>query len=216
MPYSSGDLMTEASSGICEIAREFHARGWMLGTSGNLSAVVSRDPLRLAITASGLDKGRLQPDHILEIGFDGQPTENSVHRPSDESLLHVEIVLRRRAGAVLHTHSIWSTILSERHAGERGFAIEGYEMLKGLDGVKTHRHREWLPIIDNAQDMRVLAEAVSLLLDAYPGAHGFLLRRHGLYVWGKNLIEAKRHLEIIEFLLEAIGRGGNYGDSSTL
>jgi len=36
--------------------------------------------------------------------------------------------------------------------------------------------------------------------------HGFLLRRHGLYTWGEDLAQAKRHLEILEFLLEVIGR----------
>lgn len=204
----------EVSAQLRDIAREFHGRGWMLGTSGNLSVLLNRDPFRLAITASGLDKGRLLPEHILEIGPDGRPLESGDWKPSDESLLHVEIVLHRRAGAVMHSHSIWSTVLSNRYAGACGLAIEGYEMLKGLDGVKTHQHREWLPIIDNAQDMGELARVVSAVLDAHPEAHGFLLRRHGLYTWGKNASEAKRHVEILEFLLEAIGREGDGCDPS--
>ena len=79
-------------------------------------------------------------------------------------------------------------------------------MLKGLEGVKTHTHREWLPIIANQQDMKALAGVVEMTLAQYPGAHSFLLRGHGLYTWGESLEQAKRHLEILEFLLEVVGR----------
>jgi methylthioribulose-1-phosphate dehydratase len=85
-------------------------------------------------------------------------------------------------------------------------AIEGYEMLKGLHGVNTHEHREWVPIIENSQDMLALADSIGDTLQKHKNAHGFLLRRHGLYSWGSDLAQAKRHIEILEFLLEALGR----------
>lgn len=179
----------------------------MLGTSGNFSAVIEREPLRLAITPSAVFKGELTSDQMLEIDERAQPVgEAGGRRPSAEALLHVEVVRARGAGAVLHTHSIWSTVASERHAAQGGLAIEGYEMLKGLEGVKTHEHREWLPIVDNDQDVPRLAKAVRLVLDRHDAAHGFLIRRHGLYTWGASLPEAVRHVEILEFLLECIGR----------
>jgi methylthioribulose-1-phosphate dehydratase len=112
----------------------------------------------------------------------------------------------REAGAVLHTHSVWSNILSDAYAADGGLSIEGYEMLKGLEGVSTHEHREWLPIIENSQDMTALAGSVEGALRQHPSSHGFLLRRHGLYTWGKDIAEAKRHVEIFEFLLEVRGR----------
>jgi methylthioribulose-1-phosphate dehydratase len=107
---------------------------------------------------------------------------------------------------VLHTHSVWSTALSDRHAAAGGLAIEGYEMLKGLAGVSTHAHREWVPILENDQDMERLAVEVSDTLERHPAAHAFLLRRHGMYSWGATLPEAIRHVEILEFLLEVVGR----------
>ncbi len=186
--------------------RDFHARGWVLGTSGNLSAVLRREPLRLAITASGADKGELREEQILEIDADGSLVGPSSGRPSDETPLHLEVVTARGAGAVLHTHSVWSTILSGAHAGDGGLAIEGYEMLKGLDGVETHRHREWVPILENDQDLAALAVRVRATLRQHPEAHGFLLRNHGLYTWGASVRDARRHVEILEFLLEAKGR----------
>src|SRR5205085_2380270 len=110
------------------------------------------------------------------------------------------------AESVLHTHSVWSTVLSDVFADAGGFSIEGYEMLKGLEGVQTHEHREWLPILENTQDMRALAGQVTALLQARPQTHGILIRQHGLYTWGKNLDDAARHVEILEFLLESVGR----------
>src|SRR5436190_19684714 len=127
----------------------------MLGTSGNLSAVLERDPLRLAITASGLDKGALLPEQIISIDEQARAGSNG-RKPSDESPLHVRIVKERQAGAVFHTHSVWSTMLSDLHFAEGGVAIEGFEMLKGLEGVRTHAHREWIPILENSQDMATL------------------------------------------------------------
>lgn len=200
------ERIEEIAAGLVAVARGFYARGWLMGTSGNLSAVVKREPLRLAITASGVDKGELKPEQVLVVDEQVEVISEPRQKPSDESLLHVRIVQERGAGAVLHTHSIWNTIFSDLHAGDGGVRIEGYEMLKGLAGVRSHEHAEWLPIIDNSQDMPALAETISRTLSEHKSAHGFLIRRHGLYTWGKNLPQAKRHVEILEFLLETMGR----------
>ena len=114
----------------------------------------------------------------------------------------------RGARAVAHTHSLWATLLSEAHADAGGLAIEGYEMLKGLAGVTTHAHREWIPIVENTQDWETEGPRVESVLAANPAAHGLLIRRHGLYTWGRELAETARHLEVLEFLLEAVGRTG--------
>jgi methylthioribulose-1-phosphate dehydratase len=195
----------EAAAGLAELGRRAHARGWALGTSGNFSAVVARQPLRLAITRSGVDKAVLGAEHIVEVDERGQVTRGT-GRPSAETAIHLAVVAARDARAVAHTHSLWSTLLSDAHAAAAGLAIEGYEMLKGLSGVETHEHREWLPIVENAQDWDDRAPALRRLLETHPQAHAFLIRRHGLYTWGRDLDEASRHLEALEFLLEAVGR----------
>jgi methylthioribulose-1-phosphate dehydratase len=190
---------------LAELGRAFYARGWVLGTSGNFSAVLQADPLRLAITPSGVDKGALNATQLLQINATGEMIAGQ-GKPSDETALHLVVVRTRGAGAVLHTHSVWSTILSDLHAQAGGFNLAGFEMLKGLAGVKTHEHTEWLPIIENSQDMPELARTVEQTLQQHPQAHAFLLLRHGLYTWGRDLNEAKRHVEILEFLLEVTGR----------
>lgn len=188
-----------------EIIRSFYARGWVLGTGGNFSVVLTRDPFRLAITSSGIDKGAIAPQHFLHVDALGNVLKGT-GRLTAEAGLHHAVLESVHAGAVFHTHSVWATVLSTTHASNDGLYIEGYEMLKGLHGVDSHTHREWLPIIENSQDIPALSDAVRQLLAERPESHGFLIRGHGLYTWGKTIQEAKRHVEILEFLLEVTGR----------
>jgi methylthioribulose-1-phosphate dehydratase len=198
---------------LARVGREFHGRGWALGTSGNYSAVINRSPLRLIITSSGLDKSALADRDFLEIDGEGRVLAGK-GKPSAETFLHLAIARTSNAGCILHTHSVWSTLLSEQHRAENGLAITGYEMLKGLEGVRTHEHREWIPIFENSQDIPVLAEKITALLENQANTHGFLLSGHGLYTWGEDMAQARRHVEIFEFLLGVVGRrefGGALG-----
>jgi len=207
--------ISELETSLAELGRSCYARGWALGTSGNFSAVVSRDPFVLTVTATGLDKGRLLPDHFLRVDANGKVLEGS-GQPSAETAVHLVLADVRQANAILHTHSVWSTIVSELSAHEHGLWIEGYEMLKGLEGVRSHVHREWLPVVENDQDMTRLAGVIETRLSEHPEAHAFLLRRHGLYTWGTTLEQARRHLEILEFMLEVIGRTRSISSTSSL
>src|SRR6185295_19135970 len=118
------DEFMEIAVGLAAVARGFYARGWLLGTSGNLSAVVQREPLRIAMSASGVDKGELRAEQVLSIDGNARVVGQDGGKPSDESLLHIRIVKERGAGAVLHTHSIWNTILSDLYAAAGGIKIE--------------------------------------------------------------------------------------------
>src|SRR5678815_1726100 len=99
----------EIAAGLVTVARGFHARGWLLGTSGNLSAVVQREPLQIAMSPSGVDKGELQAEQLLSIDENARILGQQGGKPSDESLLHIRIVKERGAGAVLHTHCLLYT-----------------------------------------------------------------------------------------------------------
>ena len=191
---------------LAVIVRAAYDRGWATGTSGNFSAVLESEPLRLLVTPSGADKGTVRGDQMVTVDAEGRQTGGGDGRPSAETSLHLAIVRARGARAVSHTHSVWSTILSDEASKDGGLAIEGYEMLKGLSGVTTHAHREWIPVIENTQDWAGEAHRVESLLRGQPQAHGLLIRRHGLYTWGRDLDELKRHVEILEFLLEVVGR----------
>lgn len=196
----------KAAAELAEAGKAFYERGWVLGTSGNFSMLLARKPMRLCITASGNDKGNLEETHFLELDDDAEIVQG-FGKPSAETMLHLTIYrLIPKARSILHTHSVWGTILSDVCFENGSIEIEGYEMLKGLSGVKTHAHKEIVPIIENSQDYIALSHVIDTIIRENRGIHGIYLRRHGLYTWGETVTEAKRHVEIFEFLFEVLGR----------
>src|SRR5687768_16879946 len=175
--------LVEQIDALRDVGAMFWQRGWSVGTSSNYSLVIRRDPLELLVTASGKDKGRLGRGDFVRVGANGKPTADGQPKSSAETLLHVVAASQPEVGAVLHTHSIWSTLLSDFFHAQGGFEITGYEMLKGLEGVTSHEHPGWVEIFENTQDIPVLAEQVrERMADATdPLQHGYLIRRHGLY-----------------------------------
>jgi len=193
------DAIQSAAESLCATARWCYAQGWVPATSGNFSI---RESGRILVTASGLDKGTLTPSGLLEVDLEGRAL-GGAGKPSAETALHVVLYRARpSAGAILHVHTIWNTLISARYAAAGLVAIEGYELLKGLAGVASHEHREEVPILENSQDYAVLSEQLADALNKYPAAHGVLLSRHGLYTWGESVADARRHLEALEFLFE--------------
>jgi methylthioribulose-1-phosphate dehydratase len=188
---------------------DFQNRRWSLGTSSNYSIVVGRDPLRLVVTASGKHKEMLTPFDFVLTDEMGQPTCAGQPKSSAETLLHCVVAKAiPEVGAILHTHSVWSTVLSNYFADQAGFTIEGFEMLKGLSGIGTHETSHWVNIFPNTQDIPVLAQQVEEKIgDPNQGlTHGYLIHQHGLYTWGKDIAEARRQIEIYEFLFECVAR----------
>jgi methylthioribulose-1-phosphate dehydratase len=193
---------------LIEAGRDFYQRGWSLGTSSNYSEVISQHPLILNMTASGFSKGHLTPEQFVRVDEHARLAEASQYKPSAEAALHTTLARVAGAGAVLHTHSVAATILSEAHCRHGFILLQNYEMLKGLAGIQTHEASFPLTIFPNTQGIAALAIEVEARLEdiTQPLSHGFLLAGHGLYAWGKDVAEARRHIEIFEFLLEVILR----------
>ena len=223
LPPPPFDTSLDAIDQLLSVGREFHGRGWSLGTSSNYSVVSSRAPLELTITVSGKDKSALGRDDFVRVNAAGAPCDGSGRKSSAETLLHCLIAeLVPSVGAVLHTHSVWSTILSRADLPRGAVRIEGYEMLKGLDGIVTHDTFEEVPVFANAQDMQELAAQIRARFQAAdwsdpkrPPFHGFLLSGHGLYTWGRDLAEARRQIEIHEFLFEVVARTRTFAGVAT-
>jgi len=193
---------------LAAIGRQFHDFRWSLGTSSNYSVILEKNPLKLLLTASGKHKEKLGLTDFVVVDGEGKVLEGAPEKPSAETGLHLLLGKLPETGAVLHTHSVWGTVLSDLFAPSGGFHIEGYEMLKGLNGIKTHETRKWVDIFPNDQDIpRLAAQVAKRIADpTTPLQHGFLIHNHGLYTWGRDLKEARRHIEIFEFLFECFAR----------
>lgn len=193
---------------IIDAGRFLDAHGWAPATAGNYS--VRLDPGHIAITVSGCHKGQLTERDVMVIDRQGQPVA-STRKSSAETLLHVQLLADFPAiGAVLHTHSVASTVLSMVDPRRREIAFAGYELVKVFDGYHSHEMTAVVPIFDNSQDMIALSSQVRDHLRQNPpilgclegvaGIPGYLIRGHGVYTWGADMAAAKRHAEGLEFL----------------
>jgi methylthioribulose-1-phosphate dehydratase len=197
-PYDAQRLRHLAGEIITNV-RELAVAGMTPATSSNFSRRL--DDRHAAITVSGRDKGRLTEGDIMVVDFDGRAV-GSDHRPSAETLLHTQLYRRfAEIGCVLHTHSRAQTVASRLFAGAGHVRLEGYELLKAFHGNTTHEASIDVPVLPNTQDMPTLAAQVDALLGEGP-MWGYLIDGHGLYAWGRDMAEARRHLEAFEFLFD--------------
>ena len=212
LPYDTLRLR-ECAVALAECGHQLAALGWTPATSSNFSMRMGEDdvgkPL-IAITISGRDKGRLTEADIMVVDLAGNAV-GSEHRPSAETLLHTQLYARDpEIGCVLHTHSHNQTVASRLYAEEGQIIFSGYELLKAFRGFETHDTVMRVPVLPNSQDMSELASFVESWLEdeeaaqlqhGTPVGTGYLIDGHGIYAWGKDMAETRRHLDAFEFLL---------------
>jgi len=189
----------ELSNALCNACHVFGDREWCLASGGNFSVRAGLESC--LITQSGKDKSRLAAEDLMLCSLDGAPLDTSLV-PSAETALHIWLYnFDPDIAAVLHTHSVASTVMSRR-AGS-ALRIRDFEMQKALRSIKTHDTELAIPVLENSQDMTDLTRQMAGRLGTQDGVvHGFLVRGHGLYAWGHSLAEAQQHLEGLEFLLK--------------
>lgn len=187
-------IQDEAVAQLVAFGRFAAERGWVPATSGNFSRRL--DPNHIAVTRSGRDKGALSASDFAVVTLD-QPLPPGV---SAETPLHVGRYRRDPAiGAIVHVHSLAATVLSRADQAKGTLDLEGFEMHKALAGFTTHESALRVPIFANAQDTARLADRIEAALGGW-SAPGYLLAGHGLYAWGADVDEARRHVEAFDFL----------------
>ena len=197
IPYDPERLAQLAQEMITS-TRELAQLGWTPATSSNFS--MRLDERHAAITVSGRDKGRLTAADIMVVDFGGRAVGSNL-RPSAETPLHTQLYRRfPDVGCVLHTHSRTQTVASRIFSADGQVRLKGYELLKAFYGHSTHDTTLDVPILPNSQDIPLLATKVETLLDSEP-LWGYLIESHGMYAWGRDMADARRHLEAYEFLL---------------
>jgi methylthioribulose-1-phosphate dehydratase len=202
MAHSLDDIPPRAA--LVQVARDFHARGWMAGTAGNLSA--RADDGHFWITASGKPKGRLEEtDFLLVRVTDGEVVERgrAEDKPSAETAIHRTIYeLFPEARACLHGHSVEACLVAD-HAkkGAKGLRLAPIEMIKGFD-VWQQNPKVDLPLFENVLDVARIAEAIGKRFrKTPPPITALMIRSHGPTVWGAGLQQAYNRFEILEYIL---------------
>ena len=194
---------------LVQIARDFHARGWMAGTAGNLSA--REDENHFWITASGKPKGRLEESDFLLMRIkDGAVVEQVAahNKPSAETAIHRVIYARfGDAQACLHGHSVDASLVSSRAKTKaKSLSLPPIEMIKGFDVWQQNPKAE-LPLFENTLDVSKIATAIEQRFKKTPpDVTALLVRAHGATVWGSSLQEAYNRFEVLEFILRYMAR----------
>ncbi|MEC2070671.1 methylthioribulose 1-phosphate dehydratase [Alkalihalophilus marmarensis] len=207
---------------LADIKDELAARDWFPGTSGNLSIKVDNEPLSFYVTASGVDKRKRTEEDFLLVDQWGQSIEQTALKPSAETLLHAQVYRLTNAGCSLHVHTVDNNLISNMYGDTGAVTFRGNELIKAFniweeDGELT------IPIVRNCADIPTLSQVVADVIK--PETKAVLIRNHGITVWGRDGLEAKKHLEALEFLfsfhvkqllltqqVQAIKGGMNYGN----
>jgi methylthioribulose-1-phosphate dehydratase len=201
MPMSTPSL-------ICELARQFYDLGWVTGTGGGICI---REGERVTVAPSGVQKERMTPEQMFVLSIDGTVLERPADpdlRPSECSSLFLTAIRLRDAGAVIHTHSIHAVVASLLF--DREFVISEIEMIKGIEGMGYH-DRLVVPIIENTPRECDLAASLEAAIVAYPETQAVLVRRHGVYVWGRDWVRAKTQAECYDYLFRAAAEMRRFG-----
>ena len=207
-------MLTDAQARelICELCRNFYANGWASGTGGGIS-VRSGDKIYMA--PSGVQKEKLRPEDIFILDTAG----DVVQKPANPGLtvsacrpLFLHAFNLRNAGAVLHSHSLNAMMATELY--DDMFRITGVEMIKGIQGAGVFDTLE-VPIIENTAYECDLADSMKEAILANPKSHAVLVRGHGVYIWGKDWIQAKTQAESYDYLFAAALKMKQFGIDPT-
>ena len=206
MPFIISAQDYEEMKKLATLVRVMNSLGHNPATSGNYSLRSKTSPEIALVSESGIDKSKFTEDNFLPLYFETRKMHSdysdSGRKSSDETDIHLSLYQITNANCVLHSHLLDSILFADLFKDLPYATIEGLELLKGFKGIKTHDLKINIPCFDNTQDIALLAEQIKPSILSQKNNYGLLLRGHGVYVWGESVEEAKRHLEVFEYIFK--------------
>lgn len=191
---------------LATLVRVMNSLGHNPATSGNYSLRSKTAPEIALVSESGIDKSKFTEENFLPLYYQTRLMHedfiNSGRKSSDETDIHLTIYQITKANCVLHSHIVDALLFADLFPQQSFAKLTNLELLKGFKNIKTHEVEIHVPIFDNTQDIKNLAEVIKPAILSQPNNYGLLLRGHGIYVWGESVEEAKRHLEVFEYLFK--------------
>ncbi len=188
----------EAVRAIIACGQIAYQRRLLTANDGNISVRLAEGIL---ITASGVCKGRLEPDDLILFDRDGTLRRVAAgRRPSSETPMHLEVYRQRPdVHAVLHAHPVFATALT----------VAGQEFpLDVLPEVLLTMG----PVPVTAYATPASSENADVIRELIRSHDALLLRQHGSLTVGPDLETALTHLERLEHVSEVYWRAQALGE----
>ncbi len=180
-------MWEERRTQVLETARRLCRDGFVLGTTGNVSQRF-RGPEGgelVAITPSGRPYDTMTADDIVVLDAQGRPVAGDLP-PSIETVMHLAIYrARSNAGAVVHTHSVYASIVAVTCREIPALLDDQVAFLGGEIKVAEYA----LP-----GSPQLAGNAVAAL----GPRNAVLLANHGAVALGRDLREAFDHCALLE------------------
>ncbi|GFH26235.1 2,3-diketo-5-methylthio-1-phosphopentane phosphatase, partial [Haematococcus lacustris] len=198
----------DAKALICDLCASLYKMGWVGGTGGGIS--IKPTPEHIVMAPSGVQKERMQPDDMFVLDAAGTVLHTPAAKPpparppklSECSPLFMAAYELRGAGAVIHGHSVNALLATLLDPDATEFKVTHIEMIKGIEGHGFYGNCV-VPIIENTARECELTDRLRQAIAEYPQSQAVLVRRHGVYVWGKDWIQAKTQAECYDYLFQA-------------
>src|SRR5215470_1723025 len=209
MSVVDGDARTAARD-LAAFCQALYRRGWLEGTSGNLSVRLD-EPDRALITASGVSKGALDiGDTVVVRATTGGAVRPGARKPSAEAAIHAAIYRTLPdCQAVIHAHTPYATLAAARtaDAGHAAITFNRYEFIKGF-GLPDPSSMT-VPVFTNWTNVGRIGDDVGRHIEAAdragaPAPPVLLLAYHGATAWGATLAQARDRLECLEALCRLV------------
>jgi len=182
---------------LVEYGKKLIDKNLTKGTSGNLS-IFNRDKKLFAITPSGIDYYNTKIEDIVIMDLDKNVVEGSKKPSSEHNLHRIFYANREDIGAIVHAHTIYSTVLS---CMNMSLPAIHYMIASAGKDVRCAKYATFgtEELAKNAYDEMKDRKAV-------------LLANHGVLTGGKDIFEAFSILEDVEYVSELYIKAKNIGE----